>query len=92
LENDEVSNLDFVIKITTPSYGTRLEGSVTTEGDSVVKADDVRDMLGIDGSGVTVGVISDGVQNRASSQATGDLPGDICIVRVVVMREQQRWR
>lgn len=77
---DEVSNLDFVIRITAPSYGTTLQGSVTTEGDSVVRADDVRDMLDIDGSGVTVGVISDGVQNRASSQATGDLPGEICIV------------
>ncbi len=77
---DEVSSLDFVIKITPPSYGTPRAGSVNTEGDEVMRSDEVRNNLGIDGSGVIVGAISDGVQNIASSQATGDLPGDICIV------------
>ncbi len=76
---DEVSKLDFVTKITAPSYGTPRTGSVNTEGDSVLHSDDVREMLGIDGSGVDVCVISDGVDNRASAQASGDLPNNISI-------------
>lgn len=74
---DEVSELDFVIKITPPSYGSPRTGSVNTEGDEVLRSDEVRDVLGFDGTGVEVGVISDGVDNMATSQATGDLPDNI---------------
>ncbi|MEE9252374.1 MAG: S8 family serine peptidase [Thermodesulfobacteriota bacterium] len=76
---DAVAALDFVIKITTPSYGTSRAGSIQTEGDAVMGSDDVRSMLGIDGTGVLVGAISDGVDNMAVAQATGDLPGGILV-------------
>ncbi len=76
---DKVSELDFVVKITAPTYGTPRTGSVNTEGDSVLRSDEVRDTLGIDGSGVDVCVISDGVDNMASAQASGDLPDTISI-------------
>ena len=76
---DEVAGLPFVKRITPPSYGIPRTGSVNTEGDAILNADALR-ALGFDGDGVKVGVISDGVDNRASAQATGDLPANITIV------------
>ncbi|MFB3045908.1 MAG: PKD domain-containing protein [Acidiferrobacterales bacterium] len=76
---DEVAELFFVRRITPPSYGIPQTGSVTTEGDAILNADALR-ALGFDGSGAKVGVISDGVDNRASAQATGDLPANIITV------------
>jgi hypothetical protein len=75
----EVAELPFIRQITPPSYGTLRTGSVTTEGDAILTADVLRDQ-GFDGSGVEVGVISDGVDSRASAQATGDLPANVDIV------------
>ncbi|MBI4228533.1 MAG: S8 family serine peptidase, partial [Deltaproteobacteria bacterium] len=74
-----VANLSFVIRITNPDYGETRTGSVNTEGDMILNADLLRDTFGIDGTGLKVGVISDGVDSRASSQATGDLPTSITI-------------
>ena len=48
-------------------------GSATTEGDAASRADLVR-AQGYDGSGIVVGVISDGVDNGEQARATGDLP------------------
>jgi hypothetical protein len=75
---DQVAELPFVKRITPPSYGTPRVGSETTEGDSILRADELR-ALGFDGSGVKVGVISDGVDNRAAAQASGDLPASVTI-------------
>jgi uncharacterized repeat protein (TIGR01451 family) len=52
---------------------TNGSGSKNTEGDVTHNAAKVRSVFGIDGAGVKIGVISDGVSNLASSQATGDL-------------------
>lgn len=57
-----------------PDYGFSQAGSVTTEGDTILKANLARSSFGVDGTGVRVGVISDGVGGIASSQASGDLP------------------
>ena len=75
---EEVARLPFVRQITPPSYGTLRKGSVTTEGDAILNADDLR-ALGFDGTGVKVGVISDGANNRADAAATGDLPFNITV-------------
>ncbi|MCO6436668.1 MAG: S8 family serine peptidase [Phycisphaerae bacterium] len=48
-------------------------GSATTEGDALHGADQVRTMFGYDGTGQTVGVISDGVNDLADAISTGDL-------------------
>lgn len=74
---EEVANLSFVKKITPPSYGRPRTGSVNSEGDAVIQSNTVRSDLGFDGSGVKVGVISDGVDHRTASQKTGDLPNNI---------------
>jgi hypothetical protein len=76
---ERASEMGFVVKVTPPSYGHTRVGSVTTQGDAVMGSDDARNMLGVDGSGIKIGVISDGVDSRGVSQATGDLPGFIDI-------------
>jgi len=75
---DEVAELPFVTLITPPGYRVCRVGSVTTEGDVVLKADQLRG-LGLDGTGIRVGVISDGVDSMAAAQGTGDLPGTVTI-------------
>ena len=50
---DEVAELPFVKRVTPPNYGTPWVGSVTTEGDAILRADELRS-LGFDGSGVRV--------------------------------------
>ena len=62
-----------VQSVTPPVINT---GSVTTEGDSIHRTANVRNTFSISGAGINVGVISDGVDHRSSSQATGDLPED----------------
>lgn len=75
----EVAQLSFVKKITPPAYAIPWEGSVTTEGDVIHRASELRTNAGVDGTGVKVGVISDGVDNLSSAQATADLPASISI-------------
>ncbi|MHC4310682.1 MAG: S8 family peptidase [Planctomycetota bacterium] len=75
----QVAQLNFVKKITPPNYGYPRTGSVTTEGDVIHRASELRIAEGLDGTGVKVGVISDGVDNLSSAQASGDLPAGITI-------------
>jgi subtilisin family serine protease len=75
----QVAQLSFVKKITSPDYAIPWVGSVTTEGDIIHRASELRTNEGLDGTGVKVGVISDGVDNLSSAQTTGDLPAAITI-------------
>ncbi len=50
--------------------------AITTRGDSVLQADQVRAIFGLSGAGVRVGVISDGVDSLTSAQNKGELPLD----------------
>jgi Subtilase family/Abnormal spindle-like microcephaly-assoc'd, ASPM-SPD-2-Hydin len=58
------------------THGTPItwQGSVGTEGDLTHQAVDARGAFGINGAGLKIGVLSDGVSHAALSQATGDLP------------------
>jgi len=60
------------IQIVTPPIV--YSGSVTTEGDSLLQADVFRNSAGVDGTGIKIGVISNGVDHIADSIASGDLP------------------
>jgi len=51
-------------------------GSVVTEGDAIHRSSEVRSIYSQGGSGIKVGIISDGVDSRATSQSSGDLPDD----------------
>ncbi|MFQ5651214.1 MAG: S8 family serine peptidase [bacterium] len=72
-----ISAYAFVLFIRPPDYAIHMTGSVNTEGDTLLRAQDIRLEKGIDGTGARVGVISDGVDNRALAQAQGDLPSAI---------------
>ena len=74
---DRIAGLELVERIETPDYGVTEAGSVTTEGDTTLRADLVRELFGLTGAGIKVGVISDGVESRESAQASGDLPASI---------------
>src|SRR6266850_277904 len=65
--------LDVVRVIHAVRPGRLRTGSVTTKGDAASRADLAR-ATGFDGTGVEVGVISDGIASVAQSIGTGDLP------------------
>ena len=52
----------------------------TGEGDRAHRADAARTTHGVDGAGIAVGVLSDGVNTLAAQQATGDVPALVTIL------------
>jgi hypothetical protein len=77
---DTVAALPFVRWIGPPATSTLRVGSVTSEGDTALRADEARATFGIDGSGVRVGIISDSLVNAQMAIDSGDLPSDLLIV------------
>ena len=73
---EQVAALPFVSKVTRPSYARTRAGSVQTEGDAILRANELR-ADGFNGAGVKIGVISDGANSVASAQASNDLPNNI---------------
>jgi MYXO-CTERM domain-containing protein len=57
-----------------PALGWQTRKVNTSEGDFAHGVDAARSKYGVDGSGVTVGVLSDGVDTLSARKATGDLP------------------
>ena len=55
-------------------------GSVTTEGDAMHRTYDMRTNYSQNGSGVKVGIISDGVDCWRDAQSSGDLPADLIVL------------
>ncbi len=77
LAYDQVSSvalLDFVTAIRPTFKPYANAGIVTTQGDSILLANQARQTFGVSGLGVKVGVISDSVDGIQQSQSTGDLP------------------
>lgn len=60
--------------------GVLRRGSVTSAGDDTLGAADLRAGLGVDGSGVNIGIISDGLVDLQVSVDSGDLPEQVQIV------------
>jgi len=81
-----IAELPFVTFIRLPNYAVHRAGAFTTEGDEILKADQARDNLDVDGAGVRVAVISDGIKGvfagscttcggaSGGPMASGDLP------------------
>lgn len=55
-------------------------GNTLTAGDSIHRCDRVRSILGMTGSGIKVGVISDGVDGLSTAQSSGDLPSGVNVI------------
>jgi subtilisin family serine protease len=92
----QIAQLPFVKRMRNPAYAvfrnssnspaqrSLRSGSVTTEGDAILNADEVR-ARGVSGTGAKVGVITDGVTNRGTAVASGDLPLNITILAETAM-------
>ena len=84
-----IAALPFVDFIRLPTYARHLSGLTTTEGDRILRADAVRQQGSLDGTGVRVGVVSDGLKGvfaggctncsglSGGPIATGDLPDSV---------------
>ena len=70
---DRVAEFSWVHAVRPVDRAVVRAGSTTTEGDAAAQADLVR-VQGLDGSGVVVGVISDGIDHVRDAQQSGDLP------------------
>ena len=71
---DGLAALEGVASIRAPSYAFYAAGAVLTEGDAQLGAAAARAEFGIDGTGVRVAVISDGVRGLEAAQAAGEAP------------------
>ena len=58
------------------AQATTNTGSVTGEGDATHRAAAARNVFGVTGAGVSVGVLSDSVDFLATSQGLGDIPAN----------------
>ncbi len=70
---DRVAAFSWVHAVRAVDRAVVRAGSVSTEGDAAARADLVRAQC-LDGSGVVVGVISDGIDSLRDAQQSGDLP------------------
>ena len=83
---DAVAALPQVARVTVPRYAyvkraphsgaIPRTGSVDTQGDQILGAAAFRQATGFNGSGTSVGVISDGAGDISQDQSTGDLPSN----------------
>jgi uncharacterized repeat protein (TIGR01451 family) len=74
----EAAELAWVLAVRPVESNGPDAGTFLSEGVILHNADDAQ-AIGIDGTGVTIGAISDGVTNLAASQALGDLPATVTI-------------
>jgi PGF-pre-PGF domain-containing protein len=77
---EELASLEEVRSIRTVLPPVTNVGSVNTQGDDVHGTASVRTYYGEDGSGIKIGVISNGVNYLAESQASGNLPDDVTVL------------
>lgn len=56
------------------------QGSTVSEGDLILKSSSLRESYGINGTGIKIGIISDGVNNLEDAQATGDISSDVHVL------------
>ncbi len=75
-----VAALDAVCSVTEVVRPKVNAGSVVTAGDSILKAAQMRSTYGVDGTGVKIGVISDGVDHLSAAVAKGDLPSSVSVL------------
>lgn len=77
---ETISNLEEVISIQPVIPPVTYMGKYTTEGDKILLADQIRSTYGINGEGIKIGIISNGVDHLKDSQKTGDLPKTVTVL------------
>lgn len=73
---EHLTEVDNVLAIRAPNYAHARQGSVTTQGDAILRSNQLRN-LGVTGQGIKVGIISDGANEFAQASASGDLPATL---------------
>ena len=71
--------LDWVVAVTPVEENPPDTGTFESEGVTLHRAD-IAQSAGLDGTGITIGAISDGVTNLADAQASGDLPASVNVL------------
>lgn len=62
------------------SADDQLTGTVTSQADTTHRAALARTLANVNGTGLKIGVLSDGVTSLAARQATGDLPATLTVL------------
>jgi hypothetical protein len=70
-----VAQLSAVDQIRLPTYARPRTGKAVTEGDAILHTDAVRAQFGLDGTGVRVGVVSDGIKGVFATGCTTGCAG-----------------
>ena len=70
---DDLAGSPDVTSIAPPARPALATGSVDSEGDTTHRAIKARSTFGVNGSGVKVGVLSDGIKSLAAARSSGDL-------------------
>ncbi len=71
------------LKFARPAYAMTKTGSVDSQGDAAMRSDLARTLFGVDGTGVTIGTLSDSFDclgGAAAGVASGDLPAGITVL------------
>ena len=79
---EQASRLN-ALKLARSAYAMTMAGSVTSQGDAAMLADDARTAFGVDGTGVTVGTLSDSYDclgGAAGDVSTNDLPSGVQVL------------
>ncbi len=82
---DRIVQIDSLrsLRLARPSYARTRVGSVTSQGDTALSAGIARANFSVDGTGVTVGSLSDSYDclgGASSDVATNDLPGGVIVL------------
>lgn len=78
---DALESLDS-LRLARPAYAMTHAGTVTSQGDAAVNADEARLLFGIDGTGVTIGTLSDSYDclgGAAGDVVANDLPAGVLV-------------
>ncbi len=54
--------------------------NTVSEGDLILKSYNLRESYGVNGTGIKIGIMSDGVDNLEDAQATGDISSDVHVL------------
>ena len=77
---EKLASMEEVRTIRTVTPPVVMTGLVTTEGDAIHRTSDVRTTYYQNGSGVKVGIISDGVNHWTYARDSGDLPDGLTVL------------
>lgn len=80
---DELSRLDS-LQLARPAYAITHVGQTTTQGDVAMNADDARTLFNVDGSGITIGTLSDSYNclgGAATDVSNNDLPTGVTVLQ-----------